>query len=454
MISIGGAGIPSGPIFLKGIFPVTILATRRDQMLRLTLLWVLGVLLSGVAFAQNKDVSLAQNLTQNLGQNKDRQERTLDEIKTEAVHRAENGMYPLIGLDPADVKEALASIHTKDKDEWAAGFMGVADRYNNEAKQLEKTDPVKANADYIRAWRLYSFGRWPIPASPGKQRAYEKAIEAFLAHAKFWDPPLEVVRIPFEGKEIIGYLRLPKNATGPVPLVLAVNGLDSRKEDLTESFSAILPFGIGYLAVDGPGTGQSPIKVSENAERVLSRVLDYLQTRPEIDKTRIAMHGVSWGAYWATKMAIVEHARLKGASAQSPPVDTFFQKEFLMNSLVGNREYLFDQVPALMAIFDNVKTLDEMAEALPKMSLVKQGLLGKPMSPMLILAGVHDTQVPMSDIYLLLSNGDVPKTAWINPSGGHLGRQVKVWPDPIIFKQVIIPWLVRTLAADPAKETH
>ncbi len=379
-----------------------------------------------------------------------RAERTIDEIKIEAIHRAEVGQYPLIGLDPGDVKEAFASIHTRDKDEWAAAFMGVADRYMNEAKSLEKTDPTKANADYIRAWRLYSFGRWPIPASPGKQRSYEKAIEAFRAHARFWDPPLEIVRIPFEGKEIIGYLRLPKNSNGPVPLVLAVNGLDSRKEDLSESFSAILPFGIGFLAVDGPGTGQSPIKVSENAERMLSRVLDYIATRPEIDKNRVAMHGVSWGAYWATKMAIVERARLKGASAQSPPTDTFFQKDFLMNSLIGNREYLFDQVPALMAIFDNVKTVDEMAEVLPKMSLVKQGLLGKPMAPMLILAGVLDTQVPISDIYLLLDKGDVPKTAWINPQGGHLGREVKVWPDPRIFKEVIIPWLVRTLEPEPA----
>jgi esterase FrsA len=372
-------------------------------------------------------------------------ERTIDEIRTEAIHRAEVGQYPLIGLDAGDVREAFESIHTKDKDEWAAAFMGVADRYMSEAKALEKTDPAKANADYIRAWRLYSFGRWPIPASPGKQRSYERALEAFRAHAKFWDPPMEIVRIPFEGKEIIGYLRLPKNMTGPVPLVLAVNGLDSRKEDLAESFSAILPFGVGYLAVDGPGTGQNPIKVSENAERMLSRVLDYIATRPEIDKNRVAMHGVSWGAYWATKMAIVERARLRGASAQSPPIDTFFQKDFLMHSLLGNREYLFDQVPALMAIFENVHTIDEMGEILPKMSLVKQGLLGKPMAPMLILAGVKDTQVPISDIYLLMDHGDVPKTAWINPQGGHLGRQVGVWPDPRIFKEVIIPWLVKTL---------
>jgi esterase FrsA len=390
-------------------------------------------------------------LAQESAKNDERRERSISEIKLEAVRRAEVGQYPLIGLDPADVKEAFASIHTSDKDEWAAGFMHVADRYFDEAKSLEKStdkaDLAKANADYIRAWRLYSFGRWPIPASPGKQRSYEKAIQAFLAHAKFFDPPLEVVHIPFEGKEIIGYLRLPKNVKGPVPLVIAVNGLDSRKEDLTESFGAILPFGIGFLAVDGPGTGQAPIKVSETSVRMLSRVIDYAQSRPEIDKTRLALHGVSWGAYWATKMAIVERARLRGASAQSPPVDRFFQKDFLMTSLLGNREYLFDQVPALMNILEGVHSLDEMGEFLPKMSLVHQGLLGKPMAPMLILAGVLDTQVPIEDEYLLLSKGDVPKEAWINPRGGHLGRQVGVWPDPRIFKEVIIPWLVKTLEA-------
>jgi len=331
--------------------------------------------------------------------------------------------------------------------------MAVGDRYVAEGKSLEKSDPAKANADYIRAWRVYSFGRWPVPSSPGKQRSYAKALAAFQAHTKFLDPPLEVVHIPFEGAEITGYIRLPKNAKGPVPLVIAVNGLDSRKEDLSESFAAILPFGIGFLAVDGPGTGQAPIKVSVNADRMLSRVIDYAQTRPEIDKTRIAVHGVSWGAYWATKLAIVERDRLRGASAQSPPVDTFFQEDFLRNSLLGNKEYLFDQVPALMSILEGVTNLDEMAALFAKMSLVKQGLLGKPMAPMLVIGGALDTQVPISDIYLLLSKGDTPKTAWINPQGGHLGRQVKVWPDPLIFKQVIIPWMVRTLDV-PAAETH
>jgi esterase FrsA len=375
-------------------------------------------------------------------------ERTLEEIKTEAIKRAENGMYPLIGLDPADVREAFSAIKTTDNDEWAAAFSAVADRYMAQAKSVETTDPAKASATYVKAWRLYSFGRWPVPASPGKQRAYAKALEAFLAHARFMDPPLEVVRIPFEGSEIVAYLRLPKNATGPVPVVLAISGLDSRKEDLSENFGAILPDGIGFIGVDSPGTGQAPIKASETAERMFSRVLDYLQTRPEVDKTRIGVDGQSFGAYWATKLAILEHARLKAVVAQSPPV---FQSEFSPEKAVANREYLFGLGPALMFIYEGAKTVNDLATIVPKMSLVRQGLLGKPTAPMLIIAGVLDTQVPISDAYLILSSGDVPKEAWINPQGGHLGRQVKVWPDPVIFRQVIIPYLIRTLEVPSTK---
>jgi esterase FrsA len=381
----------------------------------------------------------------------ERTERTIEEIKAEAITRAENGMYPVIGLDPNDLREAFQSIKTRDKDEWAAAFIAVGDRYMAEAKSLETSDPAKANADYIRAWRIYSFGRWPFPSSPGKQRAYAKALEAFRAHTKFWDPPMEIVHIPFEGAQIVGYLRLPKNASGSVPLVIAVNGLDSRKEDLAESFSAILPNGIGFLAVDGPGTGEAPIKASPTADRMLSRVIDYAQSRAEIDKTRIAVHGVSWGAYWATKLSIVERTRLKAVSTQSPPVDKFFSKDFLQQSLLGNREYLFDQIPALMAIFDNVSTVEELERVFPTMSFVSQNLLGKPSTPMLVIGGVLDTQVPISDIYMLLSAGDVPKYAWINPQGGHLGRQKGVWPDPLIFREVIIPYLVGALGAQPPR---
>jgi esterase FrsA len=397
--------------------------------------------------------ALALFLAAPLGSAEQQKERTLDEIKAEATKRADTGMYPLIGLDPDDVREAFSHINSTDNDEWAAAFSAVGDRYMKEGNSLQASDPTKANADFIRAWRLYSFGRWPVPAGAGKKRAYGRALEAFLAHAKFMDPPLEMVRIPFEGSEIVGYLRLPKNAKGPVPVIIAISGLDSRKEDLSENFGFVLSYGIGFIGVDSPGTGQAPIKASENAERMFCKVIDYLETRPEVDKTRIGVDGQSFGAYWATKLSILEHARLKAVVAQSPPVDAPFQKDFFFEKTLGNREYLFGLGPALMSIFENTHSIEELADFFPKMSLVSQHLIGKPTTSMLIIAGALDTQVPVSDAYLLLNSGDVPKEAWINPQGGHLGRQAKIWPDPVIFRKVLVPWLVRNLEMQTA-ENH
>jgi len=86
-------------------------------------------------------------------------ERTLEEIKTEALARARTGMYPMIGLDPADVSEAFEHIKSKDMDEWAAAFDAVADRYMAQGKSLESSDGDKANAAYLRAFNPHA-GVW------------------------------------------------------------------------------------------------------------------------------------------------------------------------------------------------------------------------------------------------------------------------------------------------------
>jgi hypothetical protein len=85
----------------------------------------------------------------------------LEEIKEESIGRAERGGYPLIGLDPADVREAFQSIATLDRDEWAAAWMALGDRYYTKAQSAAAAgNSDEAWANYLRAWRLYSFGRW------------------------------------------------------------------------------------------------------------------------------------------------------------------------------------------------------------------------------------------------------------------------------------------------------
>ena len=368
-------------------------------------------------------------------------DRTIDEIKTETLARAQTGAYPALGIQPADASDALGRIRSRDPDEWAAAWSAVADGYMAKAKAA--SDPKEADANFVRAWRLYYFGQWPAPTSAGKQAAYQRAIDAYLEHARYFDPPLEVVRIPYEGKEIVGYLRLSANTKRPVPLVLAISGLDSRKETVAETYAAALAEGIGFFAVDSPGTGQAPRKADESADQMYSRVLDYLATRSEIDKNRILAHGQSFGAYWAAKLAHTEAKRLAGVVTQSPPIHRTFQPDFFRGRMY-TREYLFDLLPASLFVY-GLKSADELIAFLPKMSLQAQGLLGKPAASILVVGGTRDTQVPIDDLELLINSGSEPREAWINPAGGHMGRTAGTWPDPVIFRKIILPWEVRRL---------
>jgi pimeloyl-ACP methyl ester carboxylesterase len=358
--------------------------------------------------------------------------RSLDELKAETQARADRNAYPLIGLKPDEVREALSRLTSLDRDEWAASWSLLGDRY-------------MAKKDFHQAWLYYSFARWPVPNSPGKQKAYEKALEAYLAHAKRLDPPLESVRVPYEGSEVVGYLRMPKGAS--VPFVIAIAGLDSRKEEMVERFAPLVARGIGLLALDSPGTGQSGVKAAAGADKSLDRVLDAVLARSQIDRKHVVLYGGSFGGYWATILAVTERQRLRAVIAQSPPVHETFTRE-RTEALAKNREYLFDYVPAQLFTY-GVTTMPQLAEARERMSLKTRGLLDQPMAPMLVIAGALDTQVPIADIDLLLRSGDSPKDLWVHPRGGHMGRDAKSWPDPLIFKRVTTPWLLRALEVDP-----
>ena len=360
--------------------------------------------------------------------------RTLEELKAETQARADRNAYPLIGLKADEVREALGRLKSLDRDEWAASWSQLGDRY-------------MARQDYHQAWLYYSFARWPVPNSPGKQRAYEKALEAYTAYAKKYDPPLEVLRVPYENGEVVGYLRMPKNASA-APLIVAISGLDSRKEEMIERFGPLAERGIGVLALDSPGTGQSPVKAAPGGERTVSKAIDAVLARGAVDPKRVALYGGSFGGTWATILAVTEKSRLRAVVVQSPPIHETFSRARTL-ALANNREYLFDYVPAQLFTY-GAASMEQLVELRERMSLKARGLLEQPMAPMLVIGGALDTQVPLADIDLLLRSGDTPKEVWVHPRGGHMGRDAKAWPDPVIFKRVTTPWLFRALEVDPS----
>jgi len=374
--------------------------------------------------------------------------RTWEELKQETQRRVDKNLGPVGGLKSEDAREALSNIHSLDRDEWAAAWSAIGERYDKRAKSEEAAkNNDAARDDYFWAFRYYTAARWPVPNSSGKQKAYLSALAAFRNYGKFLDPPVENIHIPFEGKEISGYIRLPKDVR-PAPLVFMINGTDSRKEDEVQGRDTLFRSGIGVVAVDMPGTGESPVKADVGAERMFSRVLDYLATRPDVDSKRIVAWGVSYGGHWAASLAYLEKARLRGAVVQGGPVHDYYTADWQKKSL-GTPEYLFDLFAARAAIY-GVESLDEFYAYGPRLSLKTQGFLGQPSAPMLVLNGAKDSQVPISDLYMLMQSDGSAKWSWVNPDGGHTGRSQE-WPNSRISEEIVTPWIKARLEPDSGK---
>lgn len=368
-------------------------------------------------------------------------ERTLDELKTEVMRRVERGIMPLGGIDVDDARAALGAIDTLGREQWASAWSAVAERHFARAHDEEHVDRARAAKSYWRAWRLHHFARWPTENSPAKRIARTRARKAFRNYGRLLDPAIEGVRIPFEGKEIVAYLRLPVSPR-PAPIVLGIAGLDSRKEDVAAHTDGYLAHGLAIIAVDMPGTGEAPIEAARpDSDRMFSAVIDYLHTRPEIDAGRILVQGRSFSGHWAAKLAYTEKDRLRGCVVHGGGIHLAFQRKWAEPALKTG-DYLYDYYEARRGML-GAADAEELYRILAGFSLKDQGLLERPSAPMLVVNGWLDPQTTCEDVFLLLQHGDA-KDAWVNPKGRHMGRSPE-WPGSRVQAEVLMPWMLRHL---------
>jgi pimeloyl-ACP methyl ester carboxylesterase len=366
--------------------------------------------------------------------------RDLAQLKAEAQRRADLKLPPVDHVQAQDMRDALSQLHTLEPDDWANAFMTIGDRRMARAREVQASQPQAAADLYRQAWEVYNTARWPTENSPRKKLAYEKALQAFHTYGQLIQPPVEVVRFPFEGREAVAYLRLPAGVR-PAPLLFAISGLDTRKEDMVVTNDLFLRNGIGIFAIDQPGTGQSPIKIDVGAERVFSAALDFLAQRRDVDAKRIVVRGQSWAGYWAAILGYTEKDRIKGTVVHGVGIHGYFSPEWQSKGLT-TQEYLFDLLPARAAVY-GVSSREDFLAYGPRMSLLTQGYLDRPSAPMLVINGLRDTQQPIDDLFLLMSRGD-PKDVWMNPAGGHMGRSAQ-WSASQITEKVVFPWVQRKL---------
>jgi esterase FrsA len=369
-------------------------------------------------------------------------ERPLAEVKSEITRRAGH-LNPLDGILPADAERVSRALTSLDRDEWAREWSKVGLEYEAKADALEKKGGGKGEIRdlYLLGFNYCRIGRYPCCTTAGKAQSYQHSLRLFRKAAKHFDPPLEIIEVPFEGKKLIGYLQLPPGVKKP-PVVMHWGGVDGWKEDRQRAHGMMHEAGLAGFAVDMPGTGENPVLFTDpKAERTYSAMIDALLKRTDIDANRLGVWGGSYGGYWAAKLAYVEAKRLKGAVFHGSNVHHGFQPEWLRPALT---EKASQSIFGPISLFESrskamgVKNLEEFLEVAPRLSLMTQGLLDQPSAPILAVNGKLDDQAPIQDVYLLMEHGG-PKEARIFPKGGHMGRgggvkDVEVW-------RLIIDWL-------------
>jgi alpha-beta hydrolase superfamily lysophospholipase len=130
--------------------------------------------------------------------------------------------------------------------------------------------------------------------------------------------------------------------TSPRPTVIYNNGFDSTQEDSYVAIgAAALRRGYNVLTFDGPGQGaairQQKLVFRPDWEAVTSPVIDYANTRPEIDSKRLALFGYSLGAYLVTRAELLNIVlrllRAPGNTVTWVPCQGYI-KSFLTGSMI------------------------------------------------------------------------------------------------------------------------
>jgi naringenin degradation protein FdeB len=107
-------------------------------------------------------------------------------------------------------------------------------------------------------------------------------------------------------------------------VVIPFQGADTMAEATIMGGAAYTARGMAYLAVDFPGQGGAlrlkDLHLPPDTERVAKAMIDYLETRPDVDATRVGMQGISMGGYGVPRAASGEK-RIKAAFMSSGSYD-------------------------------------------------------------------------------------------------------------------------------------
>lgn len=305
------------------------------------------------------------------------------------------------------------------------GVMGEIDRANDQVREIARQGEDAGTEAFFASWvamadRLVDLGREAERAGHGRSAAekycratayymtaermqsrhyaprwtvYRTMLDTMQRAVEVGQLDCERVEIPY-GETSFPGLFVRGHGAGPRPCIVFCNGLDSVKEMMYLALRDTLAVrGISCLMLDQPGTGEAlrlnGLHAIANSEKWAGAAVDCLETRADVDPTRIGVMGWSLGGYYAPRAAAFEKRfRLCVAWGANHNWGEL-QRQRLARE--GDRPvpHYWDHVMWVWGK-DN---LDEFMQFAPQVSLV--GVVDNIDVPFLITHGANDRQIPI-----------------------------------------------------------
>ena len=259
----------------------------------------------------------------------------------------------------ADVGEVLSTaerIRNGHAQSWVDEWSATADRLAGEAAASAGAGRSHSAAQqFLRVSNYYSLASY---AADGTGDAtlfaglWEKHRAAWDRFVDLTDLQVERIDIPYEGTTLPGYFFRSGQAGEPRRTLIYNNGSDGPVTAAwVQGIADALERGWNAVTFDGPGQNAALIRKQltfrPDWEKVITPVVDYLLTRPDVDAGKIALLGVSQAGYWVTRAVAFEH-RIAAAVVDPGVIDvstaTFGQiSHFLVKLIDAGEQEKFDK---------------------------------------------------------------------------------------------------------------
>jgi alpha-beta hydrolase superfamily lysophospholipase len=268
-------------------------------------------------------------------------------MNTRAKYVTDGIWHRMGNLD--EILGTLKNIRHTSELSWFREWSRTAERIKTIGDEaLSKGHEISAGEAYLRASNYYLAAEVFLHTNPDDPRipeTYKKGADCFMKGLELLSAPVTEVAIPYEGTTLKGYFFKAATGDEKAPVLLVHQGFDAPIETTKHIAEEAVRRGYHCLLFEGPGQGmtirEKKLPFRPDWEKVVGPVVDYVWTRPDIDRDNIILMGISMGGGFAARAAAFEE-RLKMCILNPGYVDVYgIMKDMLTPKLIN----LYEQDP-------------------------------------------------------------------------------------------------------------